>query len=473
MSSKLAGVKWLPLVILAIIGGGLWLLPPPQGMELLAWHMLVIFVVTILGIIIKALPMGSMSMVALTILVATQTLTIKEALSGFSSSVIWLIVLAFFIAKSFVKTGLGIRIAYLFVEVLGKRSLGLAYGMALTDLALAPAIPSNTARGGGIIYPIVKSLALIFDSSPEKNTQRKIGSYLIQCAYQCNIITSAMFLTAMAANPMMAQMALEMNIGVTWGLWALAASVPGVISLALIPLVLYWVYPPEVKETPEAAAVAKQHLHEMGKMAASEWITLGVFLMMLFLWIFGTAFGIDSTTAALAGVSILLLTGVLTWQDLIAEQAAWDTLFWFSTLIMMASFLTSLGVIGWISASVQNSVAGIPWHLAFVVLILSYFYSHYFFASNTAHVSSMFAAFSGVGIVLGVPPLMMVFSLAFCSNLSACVTHYGTAVGPILFGSGYVGLATWWKLGALISVIHLVVWIGIGSLWWKVIGILA
>ncbi|MFQ5729362.1 MAG: anion permease [Waddliaceae bacterium] len=470
-AEKFTGAKIGPFLLSLAVGLGFWFMPVPEGLEANAWHLLAIFLATIVGIITKALPMGGMTMLALTVLAASQTLTIKETLSGFSYPVIWLIVLAFFIAKSFVKTGLGIRIAYLFVALLGRRSLGLAYGMAMTDLALAPAIPSSTARGGGIVYPVVKSLALTFDSSPEKNTQRKIGAFLIQSAYHCNIITSAMFLTAMAANPMIAEMAKDMNLEMTWGLWALAASVPGIISLAVIPLALYKLYPPEIKETPQATTIAREHLHQMGKIKTEEWITLGVFFFLLFLWIFGSLYGIDSTTAALAGVSVLLVTGVLSWNDMTSERAAWDTLFWFATLIMMASFLSRLGLIGWISTSIQESVESIPWYTAVPVLILGYFYSHYLFASITAHVSSMFAAFSVVGIVIGVPPLLMVFILAFCSNLSACITHYGTGPGPILFGSGYVGLATWWKLGGIISIIHLVVWVGIGSIWWKLIGL--
>ena len=203
-SKKLAGAKIVPFLLSIAVGVALWLVPVPEGLEANAWHLLAIFLATIVGIITKALPMGGMTMLALTLLSASQTLTIKETLSGFSNPVIWLIVLAFFIAKSFVKTGLGIRIAYLFIALLGRKSLGLAYGMAMTDLALAPAIPSSTARGGGIVYPVVKSLAITFDSTPEKNTQRKIGAFLIQSAYHCNIITSAMFLTAMAANPMIA-----------------------------------------------------------------------------------------------------------------------------------------------------------------------------------------------------------------------------------------------------------------------------
>jgi DASS family divalent anion:Na+ symporter len=192
---------------------------------------------------------------------------------------------------------------------------------------------------------------------------------------------------------------------------------------------------------------------------------------MMTLWIIGPHINLDSTTVALIGISVLVLTGVLSWNDLISEKSAWDTLFWFSTLIMMASYLNKLGMIGWVSESVQESMASFDWHIAYPILILVFYYIHYLFASNAAHVSSLFAAFCVVGIVSGVPPMLMAFSLAFCSTLSATLTHYGTAPAPILFGSGYVDLVTWWRLGAIISIVHMLIWFVIGPAWWKVIGI--
>ncbi len=464
-------VEHRKFLLVAFVGVLIWFTPPPEGISKDAWQMLAVFAATILGIIIKALPMGGMALVAMTVLAATQTLPLKEVLSGFSNPVVWLIVLAFFIAKSFVKTGLGIRIAYIFVKYLGKKSLGLAYGMAMTDLVLAPAIPSNTARGGGIVYPIIKSLSLTFGSDPEKKTERKIGSYLIKTAFQCNVITSAMFLTAMAANPLIAEISKDFGIDLTWGIWALAALVPGIISLALIPLIIYKLYPPEIKETPEAPSIAKEHLTKMGKLKLPEKITLAVFFLMLFLWIFGSHFGLDATTAAFVGISILIITGVLNWDDLKSEQGAWDTLFWFSALLMMASYLNKLGLISYLSDGIQESVSGVHPMISYILLLLSYCYLHYLFASNTAYVSSMFAAFATVGIAVGIPPLFMALSLAFATNVSACMTHYSTASAPLFFGSGYVDLQSWWKIGAIISVFHLIVWFGIGPLWWKVIGV--
>lgn len=479
--------KLVPFLCSTVVGCAIWFAPTPEGLESRAWAMLAVFISAILAIMTKALSMGGIALIALTMITVTETLPLNEALSGFANPIVWLVVMAFLIAKSFVKTGLGFRIAYHLVSLFGKRSIGLAYGMTLTDLILAPAIPSTSARGGGIIYPIIKSLSLSFESNPETKTERKIGAFLIKTAYQINIVTSAMFLTAMAANPMMAEMAEGMGIKITWGKWALAALVPGMLSLIFIPLLIYKLYPPEIKETPTAKEFAKEHLKKMGKMKLGEWITLGVFFLMLFLWIFGGMYYVmfdedfnlsdvqmiraESTTTALIGVSILLLTGVLSWKDVTEEEGAWNTFFWFSVLLMMAASLSKLGVTGWISHSIQSGVSSFHWAFTYLSLILGFFYSHYFFASSTAHASSMYTAFTAVGVVAGVPPLLMALSLAFVSNLSACLTHYGTAPGPIFYGSGYVDLMTWWKLGGLISLFHLFIWTGCGSFWWKAIGI--
>lgn len=469
-SKKTDGVKVVPFLLALALGIGLWMLPYPEEISPKGWKVLAVFAATIFGIMTKALPMGAVALLSLSVLSLTETLTLKESLNGFANPVVWLVVMAFFVAKSFIKTGLGYRIAYLLIGLLGKRSLGLAYGMALTDLAMAPAIPSNTARGGGILFPIIESLALTFESSPQKKTQRKIGAFLMKTAYHANIITSTMFLTAMAANPMMAEIARGMGLEITWGSWALAASVPGIVSLLLIPWLIYVVYPPEIKETPAAAAIAHEHLHTMGGMTLKEKVTLGVFSLMLLLWIFGPHIGLDSTTIAMTGVAALLVFRVLTWKDITEEKIAWDTLIWFATLLMMAAQLTQLGVIAWISDNIQESVQGVHWAAAYILLVVGYFYSHYFFASNTAHASSMYAAITVVGMTAGVPPYVIAFSLAFCTNLSACITHYGTGPGPIYYGAGYVDLGTWWKLGGLISIVHLAVWIGLGTAWWKLLG---
>jgi DASS family divalent anion:Na+ symporter len=455
-----------------LLGVVLWWVPPPSGVQPPAWHLLAIFVATIVGIITKPLPMGAVALFGIAATALTGTLAINQALSGFGNSTIWLIVVAFFISRGFIKTGLGSRIAYLFMAALGKKTLGLSYGLIATDLVLAPAIPSNTARAGGIVFPLVKAFAQAYGSEPDDGTARKIGAFLMQAAFQGNVVTSAMFLTSMAANPLAAKLAAGMHINVSWGVWALAALVPGVASLVLVPLVLYKIYPPEIKETPGASQLAQQKLAEMGKMHRNEWVMLGVFLLLLLLWILGDQLaGIDSATTALVGLSVLLITGVLTWKDILHEEGAWDTLVWFAALVMMAGFLNELGLIPWFTKSVQGMVGGVNWSLAFLVLCLCYFYSHYLFASQTAHVSSMYAAFLSVSVAVGTPPLLAALVLGFLSNLFSSLTHYGSGPAPVIFGSRYVDLGTWWKLGALTGVINILLWLLVGGLWWKLLGL--
>jgi DASS family divalent anion:Na+ symporter len=458
-------------VVALAIGLIIWFLPAPAGVDIKAWHLLAIFVATIIGIILKPLPMGAMAMLGITMTALTRTLSIGDALSGFGNSTIWLIVAAFFISRGFIKTGLGARIAYLFMQALGRKSLGLAYGLVATDLVLSPAIPSNTARGGGVIYPILRSIAKAYGSDPQDGSARRIGAFLIKTSFQGVVITSAMFLTAMAANPLAAQLAGDQGVTITWGSWAVAAAVPGLLSLIVIPWVIYKVYPPEVKETPEAVEIARKELQSMGSMKSTEWVMLGTFILLVALWILGDTLDVHSTVTALLGLVVLLVSTVLTWEDILNERGAWDTLVWFAALVMMASFLNSLGLIPWFSETMGGVVEGIGWVAAFLILSLVYFYSHYFFASNTAHVSSMYGAFLAVAIVVGTPPVLAALVLAFFSNLFSSMTHYGTGPAPVFFGSGYVEMSDWWRIGALISVVNIIIWLGVGGLWWKILGL--
>ncbi|MEY8752568.1 anion permease [Alkalicoccobacillus gibsonii] len=465
-------VKYKKLAITLAIGVILWFIPAPQGLDQQAWQLFAIFVATIIGLIIKPMPMGSVAIIGLSAVVLTQTLEIGEALSGFQNKTIWLIVIAFFISRGFIKTGLGARIAYLFVRLFGKRTLGLSYSLIASDLMLSPAMPSNTARAGGIIVPIIRSLSEAYGSRVEDGTERKVGAFLLKASFQGDMVTSAMFLTAMAANPLAAQIAGSITgAEITWTGWMLAALVPGLLSLLIIPFVIYKLYPPEVKETPEAPKMAVEKLKEMGAIKRDEWFMIAVFIVLLVLWIAGGSFGIDATVAAFIGLVILLVTQVLSWSDIKKEEGAWDTLVWFSVLVMMAEYLNSLGMIPWFSELMQGAVQGFGWTYTLVILAVVYFYSHYFFASNTAHVSAMYAAFLSVIVAAGAPPVLSALLLGFFSNLFGCTTHYGSGPAPAFFGAGYVTQQKWWSLGFLISVIHIVVWLGIGGLWWKVLGL--
>jgi divalent anion:Na+ symporter, DASS family len=453
------------------LGGVLWFLPPPEGVALEAWRLFAVFVATIAGIIAQPLPLGAVALIGITVTVVTGILTVPQALSGFGNPVIWLIVGAFFISRAFIKTGLGRRIAYLFVALLGRTSLGLGYGLVAADLVLAPAIPSNTARAGGVLYPVLLSVSKVYGSDPGGASARRIGAFLTKTAFQGTIVTAAMFLTAMAGNPLSAQLAGEMGIAISWTGWALAALLPGALSLVLVPLLIYRLLPPEIRHTPAATELARHELAAMGPVRPSERILLGVFFLLLTLWIFGATIGVEVTTAALVGLTVLLVSGVLTWRDVLREEEAWNTLVWFAALVMMATFLNTLGFIPWVSETVADRLQGMDWITTFAGLSLVYFYSHYFFASNVAHISAMYAPFLAIALAAGTPPVLAALVLAFFSNLFSSMTHYGTGPAPIFFGSGYVELATWWRIGLVVSFLNIAIWMGAGAAWWKLLGL--
>ena len=458
-------------LLVILIGTAIWLMPIPAGLKPAAWQLFAIFVATIAAFILQPLPIGAIAFISVTFTALIGVLKPAEALSGFSNGTIWLIVSAFLFAKGFIKTGLGKRIAYVLIRFMGDSTLKLGYTLALSDLIIAPATPSNTARAGGIIFPIVKSLASAFDSEPGPSS-RRVGSYLVQTAYQNNTITSAMFMTAMAGNPLIALLAQQtLNIQISWGLWALAAIVPGLLSLLIIPYFLYKVYPPEVTRTPEAKLLAITELKKMGVMSREEKIVAAVFVGSLILWSTATITKLDATVVAMLAVSIMLLTSVLTWKDVLEEQGAWDTLIWMGVLIGLADFLLKLGFIPWFAQSIGNMMIGIPWLHALMILLVVYMYAHYGFASLVAHITAMYAAFASVAVSAGAPAYLVALAFAFMSNLCMSLTHYAAGPAPILFGSGYVDQGTWWKLGFYVSVINILIWVGIGSLWWKVLGL--
>ncbi|KAL9273472.1 Dicarboxylate transporter 1, chloroplastic-like protein [Drosera capensis] len=470
----LQGAALKPLLASLVTGIVLWLVPTPAGLTRPAWQLLSIFLATIIAIITQPLPLGACALLGLGASVLTKTLPFSAAFSAFGDPIPWLIALAFFFARGFIKTGLGNRVAYQFVSLFGASSLGLGYSLVFSEALLAPAIPSVSARAGGIFLPLVKSLCVACGSNVGDGTEGKLGSWLMLTCFQTSVISSSMFLTAMAANPLSANLTLS-TIGKTigWTDWAKAAIVPGLVSLIVVPLLLYVIYPPGVKSSPDAPRVAKEKLEKMGPMSKSEIIMAGTLLVTVGLWIFGGVLSIDAVTAAILGLSILLVTGVVTWKECLAESVAWDTLTWFAALIAMAGYLNKYGLISWFSDLVVKFVGGLglSWQLSFGILVLLYFYSHYFFASGAAHIGAMFTAFLSVASALGTPPYLAAVVLAFLSNLMGGLTHYGIGSAPVFYGANYVPLSTWWGYGFLCSVVNIIIWLGVGGVWWKAIGL--
>jgi divalent anion:Na+ symporter, DASS family len=480
-------IRWA--IVLAVVVVVL-LLPVPAGITAPSWRLLAIFLGTIMGSILRPMPGGAMVLMGVSAAAISGALPVREALGGYADPIVWLVLAAFFIARAMVKTGLGHRIALLFIRAIGHHTLGLGYALASTELLLASIIPSTGARCGGVIFPIAKSISETYDSRPGESAQ-KLGAFLMVMLYQCEVITCAMFLTGQASNVLVAKFAQQTAaVDLSYGRWLIGAIVPGVLGLVVIPQLLYRIFPPEIKHTPAAAEFARVELQKMGRMKWREWVLLAVFIAVAVLWLVRGLAGflpsesnalphlfqvvrylsqLDYAIPPLLGVCALLVSGVLDWEDVITERTAWDVFLWYGGLVKMAEALGETGITKRFAEAAASLTGGWPWWLALGGLLLVYFYAHYAFASITAHVTSMYIPFLVVIIAAGTPAYLAVLMLAYFSNLGASLTHYGTTSAPIYFGSGYVSQKKWWLLGLTVSLPNILIWGGVGLLWWKIL----
>ncbi len=461
-------VKWL---IVLICGFGIALIPPPEGVSREAWNLLAIFIATIIGSIVQPLTGSAMVLLGVVAIALFRALPIEKALSGYADKFVWLVLAAFFISRAMIKTGLGHRIALIFVRFMGHKTIGLGYALVFTDFILASFIPSTGARSGGIILPIARSVTETYDSRPDDGTEGRLGTFLMTMLYQCEVILCATFLTGQASNVIIAGFAAQQTgIDLNYSIWFASAIVPSLISLTVIPLMIYRFFPPEVKETPNAVTFAHTELAKLGPLSRHEKILLVVFVAVVILWITAKLHGIDSTVIALVGISALLVSGVLAWRDLIDETHAWEVFIWYGGLVMMATALGETTIPKLFAGSVASVTVGWSWPMALIILALVFFYAHYAFASITAHVTAMFIPFLAVTVAVGAPAGLTVLLLTYFANLSAGLTHYGTTPAPVYFGLGYVTQKRWWTVGLIASILNILIWSTIGLGWWKLLG---
>ena len=462
-------LAWRWALVLSVAGAVL-IAGPPNGITPESWRLLAIFLATIVASIVRPAPMGAVVFFGVCVLAITGTMTPVDALQGYADPIVWLVLCAFMISRAVTKTGLGRRIAFGFIELLGKRSLGLAYALVATDTVLASVVPSNSARAGGIVFPVAHSVAEAYESTPGQ-TRRRLGAFLMTAVYQADVVACAMFLTGQASNVIIAKFALGTGgVELTYAKWFIGGVIPGIVALLLVVYLIYRIFPPEVTHTPRAAEFARETLSHMGPMSRDERIMLAVFVLIAGLWMTTTWHHFHYTVVALFGVCTLLITNVLAWDDVLSDRAAWDTFIWYGGLVHMAEALGDSGVTRQFAGLAAGMTTGWGWGIALVVLLLVYFYAHYVFASITAHVTAMFIPFLVVMIAAGAPSVLAVLALASASNLQASLTHYGTTTAPIYFGAGYVTQREWWSVGFIVSLLTLTIWGTLGLAWWKLLG---
>ncbi len=446
------------------------LYPVPAGLTPEAWNLFAIYLAVIAGIILR--PQSEPVVMIVLIGAASFFVPIGTLLSGFSNGTAWLVFSAFLICQAFVETGLGRRIAYYLIGSFGHSALGLSYGAVLTDLIISPATPSNTARTGGIVYPIFRSICETLGSTPDGNP-RMLGAYFTVLMYQISLITGSMFITACAPNVLtLTYVKSVAQVDISWMTWMWAALVPGGLALLLTPLLLYVVYPPQLKKIDNAKEISRKGLEECGPMTAKEKILVALFILAILGWVTGSYTKINTTAVALLFLGGCLVCKLFTWDSVAANKSAWSTLIWYAGIIGISGALTKSGFFLWMGKTIQANMdmTGFnPYLVLFVILFLN-IALRYLFASMAAYVVAIVPILLMLGLAANAPVMPLCFIICFSSVPGGMVTQYGGALGPVLFGTGYVDQASWWKCGALGAILNMILYMTAGLMAWKVMG---
>jgi L-tartrate/succinate antiporter len=386
-------------------------------------------------------------------------------LGGFSNTTVWLIFAAYMFAVGYTKTGLGKRTALSLIKRLGKKTLGLGYAIAISDLVLAPFTPSNTARSGGTIYPIIANMPGLYDSHPGE-TSRRFGSYIMYTALATTCVTSSMFLTGLAPNVLAVGIINStLKVSIQWMTWFIGFLPVGIVLFLLIPVLLYKIYPPEIKSSPEAPKWASEQLKAMGKITRKELTLLALVILALTLWIGATQY-VDATISAVLVVALMVILGVVSWDDVIGHKQAWNVLVWFATLVTMADGLARVKFVDWIAKLVEPALKGLNLVFAIVLLVGVFYVLHYAFASITAHTTALLPVFLVLAIkVPGMSPVGWALMFSYTLGIMGILTPYATGPSPIFYGSGYVKGKDFWVYGLILGILFFVVYIAIGVPW--------
>lgn len=455
------GRRWRAILPLSV-GALVLVLPRPDGLTPEAWRYFAVFLAVIVSLITEAIPGAVAGLIGITVATVFRLVapgpaeSIRWALTGFADSTVWLMFVAFMFALGYAKTGLGRRIALVLVRRLGGRTLGLGYAIALADLALAPFVPSNTARSGGIVFPIVEHIPALYGSAPG-HARRGIGAYVMWTAFATTCVTSSMFLTALAPNLLaVSLMKTIAHVDVSWTAWLIGFLPLGMLLFVLQPLIIHRLCAPLVTTTAEVPQWAQRELAVMGPLSRRELSMGGLAVVALALWIFGARW-MNATTVALLSLCLMIVSGVVSWDDILGYRRGWNNLVWFATLITLADGLSRVGFLPWFAATVASSLGGLPGAGKVVVVVVVFFVAHYMFASLTAHATALLPVLLTAVVVLPDMPITVVaLSLSYTLGLMGIITPYATGSAPLYYGSGYLSHRDFWTLGLLFGVLYLV-----------------
>ncbi|KAI9361627.1 Sodium/sulfate symporter [Zopfochytrium polystomum] len=518
MQSKLVNALKLAFCLLPLFL--LWNVHPADGLSRSSMHILAVFLSVILSLLLSDLKISVIVMVALLVLAFTQSFqcttvdgikvdcrrcqreirpvphlsfdgynytvttempvsvydvyqcdgmkqSFSIALSGFALPLSWLVLCSFQIGKAVERTGLGRRLSLILVRHLGGSILGLGYSLFASELILGPFLPSNTARGAGIIMPVVVSLARVLGSTPTASPT--IGRFLILCGSHANLLISSIYMTATVANPLVSEHAADiLGIKFDFPTWVLGSVVPGVFLILVLPPILAYICGAAEYDGTAVRHSAKTELESLGKLTWRECQLIMVVWVCLILWIMNI---LPEAFVAMTGLAMLLCMGTIQWEDVASNSQAWDAFFWLSGMVLIAEQLTALGLTRWFGRWCGDHFRdGHNPVRASIGLSSFYFFSMYFFSSLTGHIVAFVGPLMEAGKSLEVPPFLLTALLAYFSSLSGCLTNYSSGPPVVYFSQGYFKQSQWFLIGLGLACLYWLVYLTLGLAWWKWLG---
>lgn len=476
----------IPILLALIISQ----LPVPQGLPPYSWYYFALFIGVIIALIIEPLPGAVIGLLGIVIAAVFSPVLLfspeqihssgfnitlsafRWAVSGFSNDTVWLIFSAFMFALGYEKTGLGKRISLWLVRLMGERTLTLGYAISFADLILSPFTPSNTARSAGTIYPVIRNLPALYGSYPHDESARKIGAYLMWTSISITCVTSSFFLSALAPNLLsVALIEQQTGLSISWTDWLISLLPISIVLWIVTPLLVYVIYPPKEKTNAQVPLWAKEQLSKMGKLTTKEVLLIIFVIIALILWV-GCSKYINPAIASLIVIAMMILSNVITWDDVISNKSAWNTFFWFATLVALASGLSEVGFVHWAGDKIAASLSGLSKECTMILLAVLYFVLHYFFASGTAHVTALLPLMIAIASQIhGINVLSFSIFLCGTQGIMGIITPYATGPSPIYYGSGYIQASEYWRLGFIFGIIFLFTYIVVEYpwlqyLWW-------
>ncbi|CAO3632689.1 unnamed protein product [Cunninghamella echinulata] len=397
-----------------------------------------------------------------------------HSLEGFSSTVVWLIFAAFHLGKAVEITQLGKRLSLWMIQSFGKSIFGLGFSVVFSEILLAPFVPSNTARGGGIIMPIVNSMSKTLGSTPDHRPE--IGAFLMLLGSHSNLLSASMFLTGMASNPLALAKANELfpDMTFTFMTWITGSIIPALVCALCLPLIMSKLVFSKSNSSKnqlntQVVEHSKTQLQDMGPMSIKEKQLCFVLLGCLTLWVTSGYTKLDSTLVALSGIVVLLHMETITWKDVSTNTTAWDTLFWLGGFITIAQHLSKAGASAFLGQHISSAITDLGLS-PIPCLAIAYFLTTFLFSSLSAHTVAFISTFLEAGKVLGANPIILTALLSYFGALGGCFTNFSTGTTAMYFAHGYVSRSKWFSIGFCVGLFYIIVYFTIGMAWFKLLG---